>query len=56
VIKKVLHGPLNPHWEEHGLAEINTREIVVMAPLLVLILWIGVWPAWILGVINNAVR
>jgi NADH-quinone oxidoreductase subunit M len=56
-IKKVLHGPVNEHWEhgEHKLTEINTREIVVMAPLMALILVIGVWPAWILDVINKAV-
>lgn len=56
-IKKVLHGPLNEHWAhgEHRLTEINTREILVMVPLMALILWIGIWPAWILDVINNAV-
>ena len=58
-IKKVLHGPLNEHWAsasgEHKLAEINTREILVMVPLMVLILWIGIYPAWILDVINKAV-
>ena len=56
-IKKVLHGPLNEHWAhgEHRLTEINTREIVVMLPLMALILWIGLWPAWILDVINKAV-
>src|SRR5678815_3249061 len=56
-IKKVLHGPLNEHWAhgEHRLTEINTREILVMVPLMALILWIGVWPAWILNVINKAV-
>ncbi len=56
-ITKVLHGPLNEHWAhgEHKLAEINTREIVVMAPLMALILVIGLWPAWILDVINKAV-
>jgi NADH-quinone oxidoreductase subunit M len=56
-IKKVLHGPLNEHWAhgEHKLIEINTREILVMAPLMVLILWIGLWPGWILNVINKAV-
>jgi NADH-quinone oxidoreductase subunit M len=56
-IKKVLHGPLNEHWAhgEHRLTEINAREVVVMAPLMALILWIGVWPAWILNVINKAV-
>ncbi|MEW6403110.1 MAG: NADH-quinone oxidoreductase subunit M, partial [Chloroflexota bacterium] len=56
-IRKVLHGPLNEHWAhgEHKLTEINTREIFVIAPLMVLILWIGIWPAWILNVINKAV-
>ena len=56
-IKKVLHGPLNEHWAhgEHRLTEINTREILVMVPLMALILWIGIWPAWILNVINKAV-
>jgi len=56
-IKKVLHGPLNERWAhgEHRLSEINAREIVVMAPLMVLMLAIGVWPAWILDVINKAV-
>jgi len=56
-IKKVLHGPLNEHWAhgEHRLTEINTREILVMVPLMGLILWIGIWPAWILNVINKAV-
>jgi NADH-quinone oxidoreductase subunit M len=56
-IMKVLHGPLKEHWAhgEHKLAEIKPREIVVMAPLLALILFIGVWPAWILDVINKAV-
>jgi NADH-quinone oxidoreductase subunit M len=56
-IKKVLHGPVNEHWAhgEHKLTEISTREILVIAPLMVLILWIGIWPAWILNVINKAV-
>lgn len=56
-IKQVLHGPLNEHWAhgEHKLTEINTREILVMAPLMLLILVIGLWPAWILDVINKAV-
>jgi len=56
-IMKVLHGPLNEHWThgEHKLTEINAREILVMAPLMVLMLWIGIQPAWILDVINKAV-
>lgn len=56
-IKKVLHGPMNEHWAhgEHKLTEINAREVLVMTPLIVLILWIGLYPAWILDVINKAV-
>jgi NADH-quinone oxidoreductase subunit M len=56
-IKSVLHGPMNEHWAhgEHKLTEISTREILVMAPLMALILVIGIWPAWILDVINKAV-
>ena len=56
-IKKVLHGPMNEHWAhgEHKLTEINAREIIVMVPLMALILWIGIYPAWILDVINKAV-
>jgi NADH-quinone oxidoreductase subunit M len=53
-IKMVLHGPLNTKWVGH-LSEIGPREIIVMAPLIVLMLVIGVWPAWILDVINKAV-
>jgi NADH-quinone oxidoreductase subunit M len=53
-IKMVLHGPLNEKWVGH-LTDITKREIIVMAPLIVLILWIGLWPAWILNVINKAV-
>ena len=54
----VLHGPMNEHWAhgEHRLSEISVREILVMAPLMALMLWIGVWPSWILEVINRAVE
>jgi NADH-quinone oxidoreductase subunit M len=55
-VKNVLHGPMNENWShgEHKLTEINTREIMVLAPLMALILVIGIWPAWILDVINKA--
>jgi NADH-quinone oxidoreductase subunit M len=55
-IRDVLHGPLNEHWArgEHKLTDIKIREIIVMAPLMTLILVIGVYPAWILDVINKA--
>jgi NADH-quinone oxidoreductase subunit M len=56
-VKNVLHGPMNEDWAhgEHKLTEINTREIVVMVPLMALMLSLGIWPSWLLTVINNAV-
>jgi NADH-quinone oxidoreductase subunit M len=56
-VRDVLHGPLNERWAKgaHKLTEIGGREIVVVAPLMALILVIGVWPAWILDVINKAI-
>ncbi len=56
-IKKVLHGPLNERWAvgDHRLTDITLREIVVMAPLMVLMLFIGIWPMPILDIINKAV-
>lgn len=55
-IKSVLHGPINERWAAggHMLKEINLRETFVIAPLMVLILVIGVYPAWILDVVNKA--
>jgi NADH-quinone oxidoreductase subunit M len=54
----VLHGPLNQEAVEmaHGRSlEISVREVIAMAPLLALMLLIGVFPAWIVGVINQTV-
>ena len=58
-IQKVLHGPANPEWIEyhnhqHSL-EINVREFVAIAPLLVLMLVTGLYPNWILRVIDSSV-
>jgi NADH-quinone oxidoreductase subunit M len=52
-ISKSLHGPLD-ETHSHHLTEINKREIAVIAPLMVLMLWLGVWPSWLLDVIDKA--
>lgn len=53
-IAKTLQGPLNEKWKGH-LTDINRRELLVLAPLLVLMIWLGLWPAWLMNVINQAV-
>jgi NADH-quinone oxidoreductase subunit M len=50
-VGKVLHGPLPERWKDAPL-EIGFRERLAMAPLMVLLLAVGVWPAWILGMIR----
>jgi NADH:ubiquinone oxidoreductase subunit 4 (subunit M) len=49
-----LHGPMNEKWAGHSL-EISRREILAIAPLMTLMLVIGIWPAWIVSVINGTV-
>jgi NADH-quinone oxidoreductase subunit M len=53
MIAKVLVGPLNEKWA--SLPEINWREGLALAPLMVLMLVIGVYPLWIVEVINATV-
>ncbi len=53
-IRATLHGPLNEKWAGHPL-EINRREILAIAPLMALMLIIGIWPSWIVSVINQTV-
>jgi NADH-quinone oxidoreductase subunit M len=49
-----LHGPMNDKWVGHSL-EISRREALAIAPLMALMLVIGIWPAWIVQVINQTV-
>ncbi len=52
MIQRVLLGPLNPQWS--GLAEINAREIFTLVPLMILILWVGIYPKAILDLMTPA--
>lgn len=58
-LQKVLHGPVNEEWREyheneHSL-EIEYREMIALAPLAVLMLITGLYPNWILPVIDGTV-
>lgn len=53
-IRAVLHGPFNMRWKNISL-ELTPAELVGMAPLLVLMLLTGLWPNWILPMINSTV-
>jgi NADH-quinone oxidoreductase subunit M len=53
-IGRTLYGPPNPRWSGHRL-EISAREVVALAPLVVLLVVNGVWPAWLVSVINETI-
>ncbi|HLA45422.1 MAG TPA: proton-conducting transporter membrane subunit, partial [Aggregatilineales bacterium] len=59
-LQKVLHGPVNEEWQEyheqHHSLEITRREMIAIAPLMVLMLITGLYPNWILPAINNSVN
>jgi len=53
-VRATLYGPVNPRWLGHRL-EISTREVIALAPLMALLVVNGVWPAWLVSVINDTV-
>ena len=53
-IRAVLHGPFNLRWRDYSL-ELTPAELLGMAPLIALMLLTGVYPNWILPLINTTV-
>ncbi len=52
MIQRVLLGKLNPRWE--SLTDMNAREIIMLAPMVVLMVLFGVWPKPMLDLFNAA--
>jgi NADH-quinone oxidoreductase subunit M len=52
-IGQTLHGQLNERWKD--LTDMNAREHLVIWPLMVLMLSLGIWPQWLLAIINDTV-
>lgn len=54
-LQKVLHGPVGAEWAHHPLSDMNWKEILGVAPLMIGMLALGIFPALVLNVINNTV-
>jgi NADH-quinone oxidoreductase subunit M len=52
-IGQTLHGPLLPQWA--NLKDMTLREHLVIWPLMVLMLSLGLWPQWLVAIINDTV-
>jgi NADH-quinone oxidoreductase subunit M len=53
MLLKVLFGPQNEKWAK--LPEMNFREGLALAPLMILMLVIGIYPLWFVQVINATI-
>ena len=54
-LQKVLHGPLGEEWRFHPLPDISISEVLAVAPLMVGMLVLGIYPALVLNLINVGV-
>lgn len=52
-IGETLHGPLLPDWA--NLRDMTMREHLVIWPLMALMLSLGLWPQWLVAIINDTV-
>lgn len=55
MFEKVFLGPVS-HAENQGLADLSAREIITLAPLLLLIFWIGLYPQPFFNLLNPTVQ
>lgn len=54
MLMRVLHGPLPDRWR--GLPDLSGRELAIMAPLLALILLIGLYPMPFFAAMQASIR
>jgi NADH-quinone oxidoreductase subunit M len=54
-LQKVLHGPLGEEWHHHPLKDISVTEVLAVAPLMIAMLVLGIFPSIVLNMINVGV-
>ena len=55
LFEKVFLGPLNPEAQAM-MTPITAREVITLAPLLILMFWIGLYPQFFFNLINPSVQ
>jgi NADH-quinone oxidoreductase subunit M len=52
-IQKVLHGPLGHEWAHHPLKDIGFTEMLGIVPLMLAMLYLGLYPTGLVQLINS---
>jgi len=55
MVRKVLFGPIT-HKENESLSDVNPREFFVLACLVILVFWIGIFPGFFLSKTEASVK
>jgi NADH-quinone oxidoreductase subunit M len=55
MFEKVFLGPLN-NQENATLKDVSLREVIILVPILIMILWIGLYPNYFFSLINPSVE
>src|SRR5207244_1352085 len=55
MLQRVNMGVVPDRWKEHALTDVSVTELVAWAPLLVGILFLGIFPRLVFGTTNDAV-
>ncbi|HIC11894.1 MAG TPA: NADH-quinone oxidoreductase subunit M [Sulfurimonas sp.] len=53
--KKIFYGEVT-NEENRNLPDVNKRELLALIPLSIITIWLGIYPAPVLGPINNSVE
>ena len=51
-VQRMFFGATNPKYEH--IAEINTRELITLVPLAVIVIFLGIWPHPVLSLMNSS--
>ena len=51
-VQRVFFGATNPKYEH--IADINGRELFTLIPLAVIVIYLGIWPHPVMGLMNNS--
>ena len=51
IIQTTVHGAAPTEWK---IADLSPREMVMMAPMVVVIVWLGLWPGTVIATFEPA--